>query len=161
MKHLRNGQKMKLKIFSQKFCRYVRVLLLYRLTFCNYAWFFGVAQNHISDLPNKNKSKQIIKLSINHNYRNSPKRVLGIVLLRNNLKIKIMKIIGLRVEKYIDKGISGHNCDFEYTDEEFEKHILCAVLSNNEKVEIQLSNYINDFHFYFVCLLYMLFIIKL
>lgn len=50
-----------------------------------------------------------------------------------------MKIIGLRIEKYIDKGISGHNCDFEYADEEFEKHILCAVLSNDKKVEITLS----------------------
>jgi hypothetical protein len=50
-----------------------------------------------------------------------------------------MKIIGLRVEKYIDKGVSGHNCDFEYHDKEFEKHIICAVLQDNRKVEIVLS----------------------
>lgn len=50
-----------------------------------------------------------------------------------------MKIIGLRIEKYIDKEVSGHNCDFEYTDAEFEKHIICGVLSDNRKVEIELS----------------------
>lgn len=51
-----------------------------------------------------------------------------------------MKIIGLRIEKYIDKEISGHNCDFEYNDAEFEKHIICGVLSDNRKVEIELSH---------------------
>jgi hypothetical protein len=50
-----------------------------------------------------------------------------------------MKIIGLRIEKYIDKQVSGHNCDFEYTDAEFERHILCGILSDNRKVEITLS----------------------
>lgn len=49
-----------------------------------------------------------------------------------------MKIIGLRIEKYIDKEISGHNCDFTYTDAEFEKHIICGVLDDNRKVEIEL-----------------------
>jgi len=51
-----------------------------------------------------------------------------------------MKIIGLRIEKYIDKEISGHNCDFEYKDAEFEKHIICGVLEDNRKVEIELSH---------------------
>lgn len=50
-----------------------------------------------------------------------------------------MKIIGLRIEKYIDKEVSGHNCDFEYKDAEFEKHIICGVLSDNRKVEIEMS----------------------
>lgn len=50
-----------------------------------------------------------------------------------------MKIIGLRIEKYIDKEVSGHNCDFEYKDAEFEKHIICGVLDDNRKVEIELS----------------------
>ena len=50
-----------------------------------------------------------------------------------------MKIIGLRIEKYIDKSISGHNCDFIYEDSEFERHIICAVLDDNRKVEIKLS----------------------
>lgn len=49
-----------------------------------------------------------------------------------------MKIIGLRIEKYIDKEISGHNCDFTYTDADFEKHIICGVLDDNRKVEIEL-----------------------
>lgn len=50
-----------------------------------------------------------------------------------------MKIIGLRIEKYIDKCISGHNCDFIYNDAEFEKHIICGILSDNRKIEIELS----------------------
>ena len=50
-----------------------------------------------------------------------------------------MKIIGLRIEKYIDKAVSVHNCDFEYSDAEFEKHIICGVLSDNRKVEIELA----------------------
>ena len=55
------------------------------------------------------------------------------------IKNKSMKIIGLRIEKYIDKEISGHNCIFEYKDAEFEKHIICGVLNDNRKVEIELS----------------------
>lgn len=50
-----------------------------------------------------------------------------------------MKIIGLRIEKYIDKECSGHNCCFDYTDAEFERHVLCCVLTDNRKVEIELS----------------------
>lgn len=51
-----------------------------------------------------------------------------------------MKIIGLRIEKYIGKEISGHNCDFEYSDAELEKHIILGVLEDNTKVEIELSS---------------------
>lgn len=50
-----------------------------------------------------------------------------------------MRIIGYRKEFYIDKMIYGHNCDFSYEDEEFEKHIISAVLSDDTKVEIDLS----------------------
>jgi len=50
-----------------------------------------------------------------------------------------MKIIGLRVEKYIGKEVSGHNCDFEYNDAEFEKHIILGLLEDNRKVEIELT----------------------
>jgi hypothetical protein len=50
-----------------------------------------------------------------------------------------MKIIGLRIEKYIGQNISGHNCDFEYHDEEMERHILCGITSDGENVEITLS----------------------
>ena len=50
-----------------------------------------------------------------------------------------MKIIGLRIEKYIGKQVTGHNPDFEYNDAEFEKHIICTILSNGKKVEIELS----------------------
>ncbi len=49
----------------------------------------------------------------------------------------MMKIIGLRVEKYIDKAIRGHNCDFEYYDEEFTRHILCCI-EDGQRYEITL-----------------------
>lgn len=51
----------------------------------------------------------------------------------------MIKIIGLRIEKYIGQSISGHNCDFTYHDEEMEKHILCGITTEGEKVEITLS----------------------
>lgn len=51
-----------------------------------------------------------------------------------------MKIIGLRIEKYIGKKVSRHNCDFEYNDAEFEKHIILGLLEDNRKVEIELTN---------------------
>ena len=50
-----------------------------------------------------------------------------------------MKIVGMRIEKYIDKAVDGHNCDFKYYDAEFERHILFGVLSDNRKVKITLS----------------------
>lgn len=49
-----------------------------------------------------------------------------------------MKIIGLKIEKYIGQSVSGHNCNFEYTDMEFVKHIIFGILSNNKKVAISL-----------------------
>jgi hypothetical protein len=51
-----------------------------------------------------------------------------------------MKIIGLRIEKYIGTNVEGHNCDFRYYDDELERHVLCAVLSDGKKVEIYLTN---------------------
>jgi hypothetical protein len=50
-----------------------------------------------------------------------------------------MKIIGLRIEKYVGQVVSGHNCDFDYTDEVLEKHILCGIKSDGKKIEIALS----------------------
>lgn len=50
-----------------------------------------------------------------------------------------MKIIGYRKEFYIDEMIYGHNMNFEYKDEEFMRHIISAVLSDDTKVEISLS----------------------
>jgi hypothetical protein len=49
-----------------------------------------------------------------------------------------MKIIGLRIEKYIGTEVTGQNCDFDYHDAEFERHILLGVLSDNRKVKITL-----------------------
>lgn len=50
-----------------------------------------------------------------------------------------MKIIGLKIEKYIGQSVSGHNCDFEYSDSLMEKHILCGITDDGRKVEIVLS----------------------
>ncbi|QWU14233.1 hypothetical protein SAMN04487895_101523 [Paenibacillus sophorae] len=49
-----------------------------------------------------------------------------------------MKIIGMKIEKYIGQTVSGHNCDFEYTDVELERHIIFGILSDNRKVKIKL-----------------------
>lgn len=47
------------------------------------------------------------------------------------------KVVGLREEKYIGKEVSGHNCDFTYTDKEFTRHVL--LLSGiDEKIELTL-----------------------
>ncbi len=50
------------------------------------------------------------------------------------------KVVGVREEKYIGKSISGHNCDFEYTDQEMTRHvILLKDTSGGNKVELTLS----------------------
>ena len=51
-----------------------------------------------------------------------------------------LRVIGLRVEKYVDSAISGHNMNFEYTDETFERHILCCKYSENKNIEIEFSH---------------------
>jgi hypothetical protein len=51
-----------------------------------------------------------------------------------------LRIIGLRVEKYIGEAVSGHNMDFTYSNELFEKHILCCKTADNKNVEIELSH---------------------
>jgi hypothetical protein len=50
-----------------------------------------------------------------------------------------MKIVGMKIEKYVGTVVDGHNCDFEYRDAELEKHILFGVLSDAKKVKITLS----------------------
>ena len=48
--------------------------------------------------------------------------------MENERKIekKVFKIYGLAVEKYIDVQCYGHNCDFEYSPEVFERYIVLA-----------------------------------
>lgn len=48
------------------------------------------------------------------------------------------KIVGLRREKYIGIEISGSNCDFEYTDSEFERDVILMVDTEGQKVELTL-----------------------
>jgi hypothetical protein len=50
----------------------------------------------------------------------------------------MMQIVGMKVEKYIGKAVNGHNCDFEYTDSEFQRHILFAITDKNKKLKITL-----------------------
>jgi hypothetical protein len=50
------------------------------------------------------------------------------------------KVVGVREEKYIGKEVSGHNCDFEYTDVEMIRHVILLVEENTlQKVELTLS----------------------
>lgn len=51
-----------------------------------------------------------------------------------------MEIIGLRIEKYIGSRVTGHNCNFTSTKTTFDKHIICAILENGQKVEIILKH---------------------
>lgn len=55
-----------------------------------------------------------------------------------------MRIIGMRIEKYIGYEVDGHNCDFTYTEAMFDRHILCGILSDNRKVEITLSESVDQ-----------------
>ena len=38
--------------------------------------------------------------------------------------MKKYKVIGLRKETYVGETISGHNCDFTYTNAELTRHVL-------------------------------------
>ena len=49
------------------------------------------------------------------------------------------KIIGLREELYIGKEVSGHNCDFEYTDKQMTRHIILMISDDGDKVELLLE----------------------
>jgi len=51
-----------------------------------------------------------------------------------------MRIVGLRVDKYVRMSVSGGNCEFVYTPAEFDKHILYGVLEDSRKVRITLSD---------------------
>tara|TARA_R110000851_G_C13085040_1_gene566207 strand:+ start:947 stop:1360 length:414 start_codon:yes stop_codon:yes gene_type:complete len=48
------------------------------------------------------------------------------------------KVVGLREELYIGKEVSGHNCDFEYTDTEMTKHVILLV-SDEDKTKVELT----------------------
>lgn len=50
-----------------------------------------------------------------------------------------MRIIGMTKIIYIGENIRGHNCEFEYYDEEMERHILFAILSDGKKIKISLE----------------------
>lgn len=52
----------------------------------------------------------------------------------------MFKVIGLREEKYIGQVVSGHNCDFEYTDEELTRHVFLLKGVDGSKVELTLED---------------------
>lgn len=48
-------------------------------------------------------------------------------------------VVGLRVEKYMGQAVSGHNCHFDYTPEERERHVLLLVREQDQqKMELSL-----------------------
>ena len=50
------------------------------------------------------------------------------------------KVVGIREEVYVGQAVSGHNCDFEYTDEEMLRHVILLVdKETGDKVELTLS----------------------
>ena len=48
-------------------------------------------------------------------------------------------VVGLLVEKYVDKSVSGHNCSFDYEDTVFDRYVL-MLKKDWLKFEITLSN---------------------
>lgn len=50
----------------------------------------------------------------------------------------MIRILAMRVEKYVGQTVSGHNCDFEYTDEVKTRHVLLGLNDKNVKVAITL-----------------------
>lgn len=50
------------------------------------------------------------------------------------------RVIGLREELYIGKEVTGHNCDFDYTDTEMTRHVILMVSEiDGHKVELLLE----------------------
>lgn len=47
-------------------------------------------------------------------------------------------VLGLRVEKYVGDSVDGHNCDFEYTPEVFERYVLLLTGFYGKKYELSL-----------------------
>jgi hypothetical protein len=52
----------------------------------------------------------------------------------------LYKVCGMREELYIGQEVSGHNCDFEYTDAEMTRHVvLLKSVDDGTKVELTLQ----------------------
>jgi len=49
------------------------------------------------------------------------------------------KVCGMREEIYIGQEVSGHNCDFDYTDAEMTRHVLLLKDNDGNKVEVTLQ----------------------
>lgn len=50
----------------------------------------------------------------------------------------MIRILAMRKEKYVGKSVSGHNCNFEYTDTVKERHVLLGLDNHNNKLLITL-----------------------
>ena len=55
----------------------------------------------------------------------------------NKMKTKY-EVLGLRIEQFVGQSVSGHNCDFEYSPEVFEKHVLLLKDMSGYKYEYSL-----------------------
>ena len=56
----------------------------------------------------------------------------------NSLYGKDIRVIGLRKEKYIGEMCRGFNCDFEYTQEELTRDVVC-IESEGKKYEMAME----------------------
>ncbi|QEM43306.1 hypothetical protein CHOTACABRAS_252 [Bacillus phage Chotacabras] len=50
----------------------------------------------------------------------------------------MIRILAMRIEKYVGKSVSGHNCNFEYTDTVKTRHVLLGLDKHNNKLLITL-----------------------
>jgi len=50
-----------------------------------------------------------------------------------------IQVVGLRIEKYVGTSVQGHNCKFEESKKEFERHILFANIKNKDFEKKKLS----------------------
>ncbi|UNA01653.1 hypothetical protein MG295_00236 [Bacillus phage vB_BcgM] len=50
----------------------------------------------------------------------------------------MIRILAMRKEKYVGKSVSGHNCNFEYTDAVKTRHVLLGLDKHNQKIQITL-----------------------
>lgn len=49
-----------------------------------------------------------------------------------------MKVIGIRIEKYVGKKVEQNDYNFTYHDKVFKRHVICGIDDNDKKVEIML-----------------------
>jgi hypothetical protein len=59
------------------------------------------------------------------------------VLLKGQKGVKMIKVVGMRVEGYVGKTVSGYDCNFTYGEAEFQRYVL-MLEENGVKYELRL-----------------------